>query len=305
MRDAGRSAMTTDTYKPASLAAWQLLRLGKPRVVALIVFTAVIGMFMAAPGLPPPGPLLFGAIGIALVATSAAALNCLVEQRLDAVMARTRARPLPTGDVTPLQALVFIAIVGGTGLLVLHSLTNPLTMWLTLATFLGYAVVYTLVLKPRTSQNIVIGGASGAMPPVLGWAAVTGEISSDALLLFLIIFAWTPPHFWALALYRRNEYARAGVPMLPVTHGERFTRLYVVLYTLLLAAICLLPFASGMSGAIYLVSALVLNGVFVAYAVRLYVNYSDGLARRTFRYSIVYLSCLFAALLVDHYWRFG
>ncbi len=297
--------MTTDTYKPASLAAWQLLRLGKPRVVALIVFTAVIGMFMAAPGLPPPGPLLFGAIGIALVATSAAALNCLVEQRLDAVMARTRARPLPKGDVTPLQALVFIAILGGTGLLVLHSLTNPLTMWLTLATFLGYAVVYTLVLKPRTSQNIVIGGASGAMPPVLGWAAVTGEISSDALLLFLIIFAWTPPHFWALALYRRNEYARAGVPMLPVTHGERFTRLYVVLYALLLAAICLLPFASGMSGAIYLVSALVLNGVFVAYAVRLYVNYSDGLARRTFRYSIVYLSCLFAALLVDHYWRFG
>jgi len=297
--------MTTDTYKPASLAALQLLRLGKPRVVALIVFTAVIGMFMAAPGLPPLAPLLFGAIGIALVASSAAALNCLVEQRLDAVMARTRARPLPMGDVTPLQALVFIAIVGGTGLLVLHSLTNPLTMWLTLATFLGYAVVYTLVLKPRTSQNIVIGGASGAMPPVLGWAAVTGEISSDALLLFLIIFAWTPPHFWALALYRRKEYARAGVPMLPVTHGERFTRLYVVLYTLLLAAICLLPFASGMSGAIYLVSALVLNGVFVAYAVRLYVNYSDGLARRTFRYSIVYLSCLFAALLVDHYWRFA
>jgi len=207
--------------------------------------------------------------------------------------------------VTTLQASVFVAVVGGAGLLALHSLTNPLTMWLTLATFLGYAVVYTLVLKPRTSQNIVIGGASGAMPPVLGWAAVTGEISSDALLLFLIIFAWTPPHFWALALYRRNEYARAGVPMLPVTHGERFTRLYVVLYTLLLAAICLLPFASGMSGAIYLVSALVLNGFFVAYAVRLYVNYSDGLARRTFRYSIVYLSCLFAALLVDHYWRFG
>jgi protoheme IX farnesyltransferase len=297
--------MTAHAYKPTALPIGQLIRLGKPRVVSLIVFTAVIGMFLATPGLPPLAPLLFGAIGIALVASSAAALNCLVEQRLDAVMARTRARPLPMGDVTPLQALVFIAIVGGTGLLVLHSLTNPLTMWLTLATFLGYAVVYTLVLKPRTSQNIVIGGASGAMPPVLGWAAVTGEISSDALLLFLIIFAWTPPHFWALALYRRKEYARAGVPMLPVTHGERFTRLYVVLYTLLLAAICLLPFASGMSGAIYLVSALVLNGVFVAYAVRLYVNYSDGLARRTFRYSILYLSCLFAALLVDHYWRFG
>jgi protoheme IX farnesyltransferase len=281
--------MIASAYRPGLLTGGQLIRLGKPRVVALIVFR----------------PMLFGAIGIALVATSAAALNCLVEQRLDAMMARTRARPLPMGDVTPLQALIFVAVVGGAGLLVLHSLTNPLTMWLTLGTFLGYAVIYTIFLKPHTPQNIVIGGASGAMPPVLGWAAVTGEISSDALLLFLIIFAWTPPHFWALALYRKHEYARAGVPMLPVTHGERFTRLYVVLYTLLLAAICLLPFASGMSGAIYLVSALALNGVFVVYAVRLYVNYSDGLARRTFRYSIVYLSCLFAALLVDHYWRIG
>jgi protoheme IX farnesyltransferase len=297
--------MIASAYRPGLLTGGKLIRLGKPRVVALIVFTAVIGMFLAAPILPPLGPLLFGTIGIALVASSAAALNCLIEQKVDAVMARTRARPLPMGDVTPLQALIFVAVVGGAGLFVLHELTNPLTMWLTLATFLGYAVIYTIVLKPRTPQNIVIGGASGAMPPVLGWCAVTGEISSDALLLFLIIFAWTPPHFWALALYRRNEYARAGVPMLPVTHGERFTRLYVVLYTLLLAAICLLPFSSGMSGAIYLGSALVLNGVFVAYAVRLYVNYSDGLARRTFRYSIVYLSCLFAALLVDHYWRFG
>jgi protoheme IX farnesyltransferase len=297
--------MIASAYRPGLLTGGKLIRLGKPRVVALIVFTAVIGMFLATPAFPPLGPLLFGTIGIALVASSAAALNCLVEQKLDAVMARTRARPLPMGDVTPLQALIFVAVVGGAGLLVLHSLTNPLTMWLTLGTFLGYAVIYTIFLKPHTSQNIVIGGASGAMPPVLGWAAVTGEISSDALLLFLIIFAWTPPHFWALALYRKHEYARAGVPMLPVTHGDRFTRLYVVLYTLLLAAICLLPFASGMSGAIYLVSALVLNGVFVAYAVRLYVNYSDGLARRTFRYSIVYLSCLFAALLVDHYWRFG
>ena len=297
--------MIASAYRPGLLTGGKLIRLGKPRVVALIVFTAVIGMFLATPVLPPLGPLLFGTIGIALVASSAAALNCLIEQKVDAVMARTRARPLPMGDVTPLQALIFVAVVGGAGLFVLHELTNPLTMWLTLATFLGYAVIYTIVLKPRTPQNIVIGGASGAMPPVLGWCAVTGEISSDALLLFLIIFAWTPPHFWALALYRRNEYARAGVPMLPVTHGERFTRLYVVLYTLLLAAICLLPFASGMSGAIYLVSALALNGVFVAYAVRLYVNYSDGLARRTFRYSIVYLSCLFAALLVDHYWRFA
>jgi protoheme IX farnesyltransferase len=297
--------MIASAYRPGLLTGGKLIRLGKPRVVALIVFTAVIGMFLATPAFPPLGPLLFGTIGIALVASSAAALNCLVEQKLDAVMARTRARPLPMGDVTPLQALIFVAVVGGAGLLVLHSLTNPLTMWLTLGTFLGYAVIYTIFLKPHTSQNIVIGGASGAMPPVLGWAAVTGEISSDALLLFLIIFAWTPPHFWALALYRKHEYARAGVPMLPVTHGERFTRLYVLLYTVLLAAICVLPFASGMSGTIYLVSALVLNGVFVAYAVRLYVNYSDGLARRTFRYSIVYLSCLFAALLVDHYWRFG
>ncbi len=257
--------MAATTYRPSPLNFEQLVRLGKPRVVALIVFTAVIGMFLATPGLPPPGPLLFGA----------------------------------------LQASVFVAVVGGAGLLVLHSLTNPLTMWLTLATFLGYAIIYTIFLKPRTPQNIVIGGASGAMPPVLGWCAVTGEISADALLLFLIIFAWTPPHFWALALYRRHDYARAGVPMLPVTHGDRFTRLHVLLYTLILSATSLLPFASGMSGTIYLASALALNGVFVAYAVKLCVNYSDGLARRTFRYSIVYLSCLFAVLLIDHYWRLG
>jgi len=295
---------TTHAYRPVVLGG-QLLRLGKPRVVSLIVFTAIIGMFLATPGFPPSAPMLFGAIGIALVATSAAALNCLVEHKIDATMARTRARPLPLRKVTPAQALVFVAVVGGAGLLMLHELTNPLTMWLTLATFVGYAVIYTLVLKPRTPQNIVIGGASGAMPPVLGWAAVTGEVSSDALLLFLIIFAWTPPHFWALALYRRLDYARAGVPMLPVTHGERYTRLHVLLYTMLLAAICLLPFASGMSGTIYLVSALALNAVFLTYAVGIYVNYSDRLARRTFRYSIVYLACLFAALLVDHYWRLG
>jgi protoheme IX farnesyltransferase len=299
--------LTTPTIssRPAHLTAGRLLRLGKPRVVALIVFTAVIGMFLATPGMPPPGALLFGTIGIALVASSAAALNCLIEQKLDAVMARTRRRPLPVGEVTPQQAIVFIAVVGGTGLLVLHSLTNPLTMWLTLATFLGYAVIYTILLKPRTPQNIVIGGASGAMPPVLGWCAVTGEISSDALLLFLIIFAWTPPHFWALALYRKQDYARAGVPMLPVTHGDHFTRLHVLLYTVILSAICLMPFATGMSGIIYLLAALVLNGIFLTYAVRIYVDYSDRVARRTFRYSILYLSCLFAALLIDHYWRFG
>jgi protoheme IX farnesyltransferase len=296
---------TPSTSTPAPLIAGRLIRLGKPRVVTLIVFTAVIGMFLATPGLPPPGALLFGTIGIALVASSAAALNCLIEQKLDATMPRTRRRPLPVGDVTPQQALAFIVVVGGAGLLVLYGLTNALTMWLTLATFLGYAVIYTLLLKPRTSQNIVIGGASGAMPPVLGWCAVTGEISSDSLLLFLVIFAWTPPHFWALALYRKNEYARAGVPMLPVTHGDRFTRLHVLLYTVILAAICLMPYATSMSGIIYLLCALVLNGVFLAYAFKIYVNYSERVARRTFRYSIVYLACLFAALLIDHYWRFG
>jgi len=287
------------------LAIGRLIRLGKPRVVTLIVFTALIGMFLAVPGLPPAAGVLFGAVGIALVASSAAALNCLVEHKLDAKMARTRGRPLPRGDVSPLQALAFAAVLGAAGLLVLASGTNALTSWLTLATFLGYALVYTILLKPRTPQNIVIGGASGAMPPVLGWTAVTGEISPDALLLFLIIFAWTPPHFWALALYRRNEYAKAGVPMLPVTHGERFTRLHILLYTILLSAISMLPFASGLSGRIYLISAVALDCMFLFYALELYVDCSDWLARRTFRYSIVYLSFLFTALLVDHYWRLG
>jgi len=287
------------------MAAAQLFRLAKPRVVGLIVFTAIIGMFLATPGFPAAGPLLFGALGIGLVASSAATLNCLIEQKIDAVMARTRARPLPMGTATRGQAIVLSAILGGAGLLMLYMLTNPLTMWLTLATFLGYAVVYTILLKPRTPQNIVIGGASGAMPPVLGWCAVTGEISSDALLLFLIIFAWTPPHFWALALYRKHEYARAGVPMLPVTHGDRFTRLHVFLYTFILAAASLMPFASGMSGMIYLLCALVLDGVFLVHAARIYFGYSDQVAQRAFRFSIVYLSCLFAALLVDHYWRFA
>jgi len=286
------------------LVLGQLLRLGKPRVVSLIVFTAIIGMFLATPGLPPAGRLLFGTLGIALLATSAAALNCVIEQKLDAIMARTRARPLPRGYVTAPQAAIFIACTGAAGLWILHSLVNPLTMWLTLGTFIGYAVIYTILLKPATPQNIVIGGASGAMPPVLGWAAVTGDVSPDALLLFLIIFAWTPPHFWALALYRTEDFAKAGLPMLPVTHGQRFTRLYVLLYTLVLFASSLLPFAYGMSGWIYLGAALILSGVFVAYAVRLYVDYSDALARRTFRYSIAYLALLFAALLVDHYVTF-
>ncbi len=279
----------------------QFLALTKPRVVSLIVFCAAIGMFLATPGMVPAGLLLSTIVGIWLVAGSAAAVNCLVEQKLDAVMSRTRGRPLPRGELTSLQTLAFAATIGAAGLWMLYVLVNPLTMWLTLGTFIGYAVIYTVLLKPATPQNIVIGGASGAMPPVLGWAAVTGDVAPQALLLFLIIFAWTPPHFWALALYRTEDYARAGLPMLPVTHGQRFTRLYVLLYTLVLFASALLPFAYGMSGWIYLAAALVLSGIFVAYAVRLYVGYSDALARRTFRYSIAYLALLFAALLVDHY----
>jgi protoheme IX farnesyltransferase len=287
----------------AGVRLQQFLALTKPRVVSLIVFTAVIGMFLATPGMVPLRALVFGTLGIALVAGAAAAINCLVEQKIDALMARTRARPLPMGQLSSAQTLAFAGVVGGAGLALLYSLVNPLTMWLTLATFVGYAIVYTVILKPLTPQNIVIGGASGAMPPVLGWVAVTGEIHSDALLLFLIIFAWTPPHFWALALYRKKEYARAGIPMLPVTHGDRFTRLHVLLYTLILVAVSVLPFTTRMSGIIYLASALVLGGVFLWYAVRIYVDYSDRLAQKTFRYSIVYLSLLFAALLVDHYVR--
>ena len=279
----------------------QFFALTKPRVVSLIVFTAVIGMFMAAPGMPPLSALVFGTIGIALVAGAAAAINCLVEQKIDAVMARTRARPLPRGELSSLQTLVFASIVGSAGLLVLYLKVNALTMWLTLVTFVGYAVVYTVLLKPATPQNIVIGGASGAMPPVLGWAAVANDVAPEALLLFLIIFVWTPPHFWSLALYRAQEYAKAGLPMLPVTHGGKYTRLQIVLYTLALFAVTLLPFAVRMSGWIYLAAAVALGAVFIAYAVALYRNYSDALARRTFRYSIVYLAALFSALLVDHY----
>src|SRR5947207_6457765 len=279
----------------------QFLSLTKPRVVSLIVFCAVIGMFLAVPGMVPPKLLLAATIGIWLVAGAAAAVNCLVEQRIDAVMTRTRGRPLPRGELTSLQTLAFAGAVGGTGLWMLYALVNPLTMWLTFATFIGYAVVYTVLLKPLTPQNIVIGGASGAMPPVLGWAAMRGDVGAEALILCLIIFLWTPPHFWALALYRVEDYRKSGLPMLPVTHGNPFTRLHVFLYTLVLFAGTLLPFISGMSGPIYLVAAVVLGAMFTAYAWRLWLAYSDTLARKTFRFSIVYLSLLFAALLVDHY----
>ncbi|HEX2566185.1 MAG TPA: heme o synthase [Burkholderiales bacterium] len=277
------------------------LALTKPRVVSLIVFTAVIGMFLAVPGMVPLSTLGAATLGIAFVAGAAAAVNCLVEQKVDALMHRTRWRPLPRGELTTYETLLFAGVLGGLGLWLLYQFVNALTMWLTAATFVGYAVIYTIVLKPATPQNIVIGGASGAMPPVLGWAAVTGTVPTEAMLLFLIIFAWTPPHFWSLALYRTEDYAKAGVPMLPVTHGKRYTRLQVLLYTLILFGVSLLPYVIRMSGPAYFIAALILGAVYVFHALRIYVAYSDALARKAFRYSIVYLAALFAALLVDHY----
>jgi protoheme IX farnesyltransferase len=276
----------------------------KPRVSALIVFTAMIGMFLATPHMVPLGLLLLATLGIAMASGSAAAFNCLIEQSIDAKMARTKQRPLPSCQVNSLQTLIFATTVGCAGLSILYAFVNPLTMWLTLGTFVGYAVIYTVFLKPATPLNIVIGGASGAMPPILGWVAVTNSISPESLILFMIIFAWTPPHFWSLALYRRHEYAKAGVPMLPVTHGEAFTLLHILLYTIILVTISILPFTLGMSHLIYLVSVVILDAVFMAYVIALYRNYSHELSRRTFRYSILYLTLLFSALLLDHYWLF-
>jgi protoheme IX farnesyltransferase len=270
-------------------------------VVQLIVFCAVIGMLMAEPGLPDWRVALPAVLGIWLVASAAAAFNCLVEQQLDRKMARTAWRPTAKGELSNTQTFVFSTLLCSAGSALLYGWVNPLTMWLTLGTFVGYAVIYTLVLKPLTPQNIVIGGASGAMPPVLGWAALRNDVGPEALAMCLIIFLWTPPHFWALALYRVEDYRQAGLPMLPVTHGNEFTRLQVLLYTLVLFAGTLLPFAQGMSGWLYLASAVVLGAVFIAYAWQLWRHYSDALARRTFRYSILYLSLLFAALLLDHY----
>ncbi len=279
----------------------QFYALTKPRVVQLIVFCAVIGMLLAVPGLPDWRTALAATAGIWLVAGAAAAFNCVVEQHIDAKMARTAWRPTAKGQLTNLQTLSFSAGLCAAGSALLWFLVNPLTMWLTFATFVGYAVIYTVVLKPLTPQNIVIGGASGAMPPVLGWAAVRGEVGAEALMLCLIIFLWTPPHFWALALYRAEDYRKSGLPMLPVTHGSQFTRLHVLLYTLVLFAGTLLPFVAGMSGVIYLAAAVVLGGMFTGYAWKLWRRYSDALARKTFRFSIVYLALLFAALLLDHY----
>jgi heme o synthase len=296
--------ITLSTTAPRKGKLAQFNALTKPRVIQLIVFCALIGMVLAVPGVPtwPEVQLmLIACLGVWLVAGAAAAFNCLVEKGIDAKMRRTAWRPTAQGEISDVQTGAFSALLCAAGSWLLYVYVNPLTMWLTFATFVGYAVVYTVILKPLTPQNIVIGGASGAMPPVLGWAAMTGGVSPEALILFLIIFLWTPPHFWALALYRVEDYRKSGLPMLPVTHGNEFTRLQILLYTIVLFAACLMPFVYGMSSWIYLAAAVVLSLGFCYYGVKLWQNYSDALARKTFRFSLIHLSALFAALLVDHY----
>jgi len=296
--------MTAIASPSAASVLRQFHALTKPRVIQLIVFCALIGMVLAVPGVPTLAQTTLAAIacvGIYLVAGAAAAFNCIVEKSIDAKMKRTSWRPTARGELSDTQTLWFSGVLCALGSALLYFWVNPLTMWLTFATFVGYAVVYTVILKPLTPQNIVIGGASGAMPPVLGWAAMTGDVGPEALILFLIIFLWTPPHFWALALYRVEDYRKSGLPMLPVTHGSEFTRLQIFLYTLVLFAACLLPFVYGMSRWIYLASAVGLSIAFCWYGWRLLRNYSDALARTTFRFSLVHLSALFAALLLDHY----
>jgi protoheme IX farnesyltransferase len=283
----------------------QYLVLTKPRVTQLAVFCAVIGMFLAVPGLPDMQRVAAATVGIWLLAAAAFAINCLIEQHVDARMLRTARRATALGTISNAQVLSLSGLLGGLGMLILYRWVNPLTMWLTFATFIGYAVIYTVILKPRTPQNIVIGGLSGAMPPALGWAAIADTVPAEAWLLVLIIFIWTPPHFWALALYRSNDYARAGLPMLPVTHGQQFTRLHILLYSIALVATTVMPYILGMSGWLYLLSALILGALFVRYAWQLYKVYSDALSRKLFRFSILYLSLLFAALLVDHWLIIG
>jgi len=293
------------TFADDLLPRWrQFNALTKPRVIQLIVFCALIGMVLAVPGVPTAADVVLAlkaCLGIWLVAGAAAVFNCWVEKTIDSKMKRTAWRPTARGELSDMEALVFSSVLCLLGAVVLYVWVNPLTLWLTLATFVGYAVVYTVILKPLTPQNIVIGGASGAMPPVLGWAAMTGDVGPEALILFLIIFLWTPPHFWALALYRVEDYRKSGLPMLPVTHGNEFTRLQILLYTIILLAACLLPFMYQMSGWFYLVSALALSLVFCGYAWKLWRNYSDELARATFKFSLIHLSLLFAAFLIDHY----
>ena len=284
-----------------SSIAQQYLELTKPRVVALIVFTAVIGMFLSVPGMVPLQPLLAGTAGIWLAAASAAAINHLIDQRIDRLMARTSQRPLATGALTPLQVLLFALALGAASMTILITLVNPITAWLTFASLIGYAIVYTAWLKRATPQNIVIGGAAGAAPPLLGWAAVTGTVDPHALLLVLIIFVWTPPHFWALAIFRREDYSRAQVPMLPVTHGVEFTRWHVLFYTVLLVIATVLPYLTGMSGMFYLGGALVLGAGFLYYAAVLMNPPNELFAMKVFNYSIIYLMALFAFMLIDHY----
>jgi protoheme IX farnesyltransferase len=277
---------------------WELT---KPKVVALIVFTAIVGMLLATPGLPPTRVLLFATLGIWLAAASAAAINHVLDRRIDAEMVRTRRRPIPSGHVSEVAALLFAFALGLAAMLILALLVNPLTALLTFASLIGYSVIYTMWLKRATPQNIVIGGAAGAAPPVLGWAAVTNSVEPNALLLFLIIFTWTPPHFWALAIARRDDYAKVGIPMLPVTHGIEFTRLHILLYTILLVIVTLLPWLTGMSGLIYLAGVLILDAIFLRYAWALRKGGRVELPMRTFKYSVNYLMLLFALLLVDHY----
>jgi protoheme IX farnesyltransferase len=293
---------TTSELAPGARPLWRrYLELTKPKVVALITFTAIVGTLLASPGVPPLDALVWGNLGIALAAACAATLNHILDRRIDEQMARTRARPLPSGQLSEREALIFAALLGVTAMALLAFLVNLLTAALTFLSLIGYAVIYTVWLKRATSQNIVIGGAAGAAPPVLGWAAVTNSVDPNALLLFLIIFVWTPPHFWALAIARRDDYARAGIPMLPVTHGLDYTRLQVLLYTMLLVVVTLMPFLTGMSGLIYLVAALGLDAGFLYYALALKITAREELPMRVFRFSVTYLMWLFAALLVDHY----
>ncbi|MCB1874404.1 MAG: heme o synthase [Chromatiales bacterium] len=296
-------SQTVETVVPSRATTWRdYLELCKPKVVALIVFTAMVGMFLAVPGMVPWQPFLLGTIGIGLAASSAAAINHLVDQRADAVMARTHKRPLPQGNMSPLKAAVFAFTIGAISMIVLYFGVNPMTAVLTFLSLIGYAVIYTMYLKRATPQNIVIGGAAGAAPPVLGWTAITGNPDPHSLLLFLIIFVWTPPHFWALAIHRREDYAKVDIPMLPVTHGIPFTRLQILLYTLLLVVVTVLPFVTHMSGFFYLGGAIALGLGFLYYAVMLMLKPEDSsLPMRTFGYSILYLMALFTFLLVDHY----
>lgn len=290
--------MTVSTRK----STWKnYLQLCKPRVVALIVFTALVGMLLAVPGFPPLDKVIYGTIGIALAASSAAAINHFIDQKADAEMGRTQNRPLPKGALSSRSVITFATILGAIAMGILTIKVNLLTAFLTFLSLIGYAIIYTVYLKKTTPQNIVIGGAAGAAPPVLGWTAITGSIHPHALLLFLIIFVWTPPHFWALAIARRDEYAKAAIPMLPVTHGVEFTRLQILLYTILLLVSTLLPYLTGMSGLVYVLAATLLGLGFLYYAIQMMRKKDNKTAMRTFAYSIIYLMLIFAALLTDHY----